>query len=81
MRGYCSQVAGVTQALQSVRHLNSSGHLVVFDGQNSFMVNKMSGEVNAINDDGSNFTMTMWIVPPDEINAVAELLDFQRQAP
>ena len=81
MRGYCSQVAGVTQALQSVRHLNSSGHVVVFDGQSSFMVNKVSGEVNAITDDGSNFTMTMWIVPPDEVNSVAQQLDFQRQAP
>ena len=81
MRGYCSQVAGVTQALQSVRHLNSTGHLVVFDGQDSFMVNKVSGEVNWIDDDGSNFTMTMWIVPPDEVNAVAEQLDFHGQAP
>ena len=64
-----------------MRHLNSTGHLVVFDGQNSFMVNKASGEVNWIEDDGSNFTMTMWIVPPDEVNAVAEQLDFHGQAP
>ncbi len=81
MRGYCSQVAGVTQALQSVRHLNSTGHLVVFDGQDSFMVNKVSGEVNWIEDDGSNFTMTMWIVLPGEVNAVVEQLDFHGQAP
>ena len=45
------------------------------------MVNKLSGEANWIEDDGSNFTMTMWIVPPDEVNAVAEQLDFHGQAP
>ena len=81
LRGYSSQVAGVTQALQSVRHLHRSGHLVVFDGPDSFMVNKVSGEVNHIDDDGSNYTMTMWIVPPDELNSVVQTLVFHGQEP
>jgi hypothetical protein len=55
--------------------------MVLFDGPNSFMVNKLSGEVNWINDDGHNYTMDMWIVPPDEVSAVAQEVGFAGPAP
>ena len=78
LRGYSTQVADVSKPLQSVRHLHKSGHVVVFDGPDSFMVNKYSGEVNEIGDDGVNYLMQMLIVPQAEISAVQQ--HFTRQA-
>ena len=80
VRGYFSQMADVTTPLQSVRHLYKSGHLVVFDGPESFMYNKNTGEVNAIEDDGFNYVQELWVIPPDELHNVNSL-DFTRQHP
>ena len=80
IRGYFSQMADVTTPLQSGRHLYKSGHLVVFDGPDSFMYNKHSGEVNAIQDDGSNYVQELWVIPPDELNMV-NTPDFTGQHP
>ena len=71
-RGYCSQVADVTTMLQSVIHLNRSGHGVWLDGDQSFMVNKLTGEVNQIDHNGKDFTMEMWVIPPDELPAYVQ---------
>jgi len=74
-RGYCSQVADVTTMLQSVIHLNRTGHGVWLDGDQSFMVNKHTGEVNQIDHNGKDFTMEMWVIPPDELSAYVEGVD------
>ena len=66
--GYNAQVAPVSKPLQSVRQLNKAGHVVLFDGDNSFVFNKHTGEVNWIHGDGVNYLMEMWIVPKDEVN-------------
>jgi hypothetical protein len=80
VRGYFSQIADVTTPLQSVRHLYKSGHLVVFDGPESFMYNKHTGEVNAIEDDGFNYVQELWVIPPDELHNV-NTPDFTGQHP
>ena len=72
LRGYTSQCADVSKPLQSVRHLVRIGNAVVFDDQGCFIVNKDSGEVNAIVDDGINYTMPLWVVPPACIKALRE---------
>ncbi len=72
LRGYTSQCADVFKPLQSVRHLVRIGHAVVFDNQGCFIVNKDSGEFNAIVDDGINYTMPLWVVPPACIRALRE---------
>ena len=77
LRGYQSQVADVTTTLQSVNHLNASGHGVWLDGGESWMVNKATGEVNQIDHDGKNFTMDMWIVPPEELALVVNSVNEQ----
>ena len=79
LRGYSTQCADVSKPLQSVRHLNKRGHLVVFDESNSFVYNKYSGEVNHIDDDGVNFTMKTWIMPKEALQQVAAM-GFPRQA-
>jgi hypothetical protein len=80
MRGYLSQIADVTSALQSVRHLHASGHVVVFDGPESFMLNKLIGEVNKIEDDGTSYVLETWVVPPDEFKQMTGQ-DFGRPHP
>jgi len=71
LRGYQSQCADVTTVLQSVNHLNSTGHGVWLDGKESFMIHKGTGEINRIDHDGRNFTQEMWVIPPDELANVA----------
>ena len=52
LRGYSSQCADVTTTPQSVTHLNDTDHVVILDKQNSFMINKVTGESNRIDHDG-----------------------------
>ena len=70
-------VADVTTTLQSVNHLDHTGHGVWLDGADSWMVNKETGEVNQIDHDGKNFTMDMWIVPPEELSMVIDMVNDQ----
>ena len=66
-REFKAQVAEVSKALQSVRSLVKAGHLVVFgdgeDGCNHYVLNKFSGEINRVNDDGINYLMKLHIAP------------------
>ena len=41
------------------------------------MVNEETGEVNQIDHDGKNFTMDMWIVPPEELSMVIDMVNAQ----
>jgi len=72
LRGYTSQCADVSKPLQSVRHLVRTGHAVIFDDQGSYICNKTTGELNAIVDDGINYSMPLWVVPPACIRALRE---------
>ena len=73
VRGMLAQVADVSKPLQAVRSLVRAGHLVVFgDGENgdeNYIYNKFSGERTAVTDDGINYLMGMWIVPPGEASS------------
>ena len=86
LRGYCTQLADIIHALQSVRALTKSNHSVMFDADGSFVMNKLTGEYNIIDDDGVNYLMKQWIVPPDQLPAVMEQaanaheMDFHGQA-
>ena len=70
MRGLRAQVADVSKALQSVRALVKAGHVVIFgdgdEGQCHYVYNKFSGETNEVTDDGINYLMGMYIIPPDD---------------
>jgi hypothetical protein len=83
LRSCTTQCADVSKPLQSVRHLVKNKHVVVFDEGESYIYNKITGETNHIVDDGINYTMKAWIVPPKQLPAiVAEqgAEGFQRQA-
>ncbi len=89
LRGYKSQVANVSKNLQSVRALLSSGHAVCFglgeNGEDHVVVNRLSGEINFLRDDGVNYLQDLMVVPPDQIEQVAQQIadpanqDFGRQ--
>ena len=66
-RALKAEVADISRPLQSVRSLVKTGHRVVFgggdDGNFHFIENFLSGEVNAVEDDGHNYFMTYLIAP------------------
>ena len=69
-RGLRAQVADVSKALQSVRTLVRAGHMVVFgdgnDGCGNYIVNKITGEMTAVRDDGMNYLLGLYIAPVQE---------------
>ena len=70
-KGLRAQVADVSKALQSVRSLVRSGHVVVFgdgdgDDAESYIVNKVTGERTAVKDDGVNYLLGLHIAPRSE---------------
>ena len=65
-----AQVADVSGALTSARALNATGHAVVIDGDESFVINKTTGEVNLIEDDGVAFNFDLWICPPEDLETM-----------
>ena len=55
--------APVTKSLLAVDQLNASGHVVVFDWDNSFIFNKFSGELHALRKENGNFVLDVWVPP------------------
>jgi len=80
LRGYSTQCADVSKPLQSVRHLCKNHHTVVFDETGSYIHNKLTDEVNWIVDDGLNYTMEVWVVPPSQTQAMMEYATANSQA-
>ena len=78
-RGLRAQVADVSKPLQAVRSLIRTGHAVIFgggeNGDEHFVVNRITGEINEVKDDGVNYLMGMYVIPKSAIAA-----DFARQA-
>ena len=79
-RGMRAQVADVSKPLQAVRSLIRTGHVVVFgggdNGDEHFVINRLTGEVNEVKDDGVNYLMGMYVIPK-----AAMAMDFARPAP
>ncbi len=81
LRGYSTQCADVQRGkpLQAVRALLASGHAVCFGlgiaGNDHLIINKMSGEINRMRDDGINYLQDVAVVPQDQIEEVQRMLD------
>ena len=84
VRGYSSQCADVAKTLQSVREMVSSKHAVCFglgsEGDQHLIINKLTGEVNKMEDDGINYLQHLLVIPPDQIEAVQARVQQLRQA-
>ena len=79
LRGFRSQVAEVSEPLESVRQLLKSRHCVLFGlGENEdehLIINKITGEVNRLRDDGINYLHDMLVVPPEQVEAVQQAIN------
>ena len=64
VRGMKMCAAPVARPLASVRKMNEAGHVVVFDLDGSFILNKSTGEINMLRHEGGNFMLDVLIPPP-----------------
>ena len=69
------QAAGVAKPLLSAEQLNLAGNVVIFDGDESCIVNKGTFEVSALRREEGNFMLDVWVPPP----GWAELSGFGRR--
>ena len=67
IRGYQTQCANVTKPLQSVRSMLASKHAVIFDEEDSFVLNKITGELNLMRDGCMNYYLDRWIIPKTQV--------------
>ena len=77
LRGYSTRCADVTKSLQAVRALVKSNHAVCFglgEGEDHLIINKITGEINRMRDDGINYLQDLIIVPPEQVDQVASKL-------
>ena len=57
------QAAGVAKPLASVKMMCEAGHVVVFDEDGSYMLNKLTGEVNYFREEAGNYMLDVWVPP------------------
>jgi len=55
--------ATVAKPLMSVRQLCGTGHVVVFDEDGSYIMNKATGELNVLREENGNYMLDCWIPP------------------
>ena len=65
LRTMTFQAAPVDLALGSVKRMCSSGHMVVFDDDDdgSYVLNKVTGEVNWMREESGDYIMDLWVMP------------------
>ena len=63
LRAMTFQAAPVDRALGSVKRMCSSGHQVVFDDEGSYVLNKLTGEVNWMREENGTYIMDLWVMP------------------
>ena len=68
LRGMTFQAAGVAKGLCSVEKMCQAGHVVVFDGDNSYVYNKHTHEVNMLRREEGNFMLDVWVPPPSAVD-------------
>ena len=58
------QAAPVSKPFDSVKRICAASHRVVFDGNGSYIENKTTGEIRKLREDDGNYTLDIWVVPP-----------------
>ena len=79
IRGMTFTGAPVAKPLGSVKRLCLSGHIVIFDEEGSYIMNKQSGECNMLREEDGNYMLDVWI--PPEGSEEHSLASFRRQLP
>ena len=57
--------APVAMPLASVKKMCTAGHMVVFDSDGSYIMNKQSGEINQLREHDGNYMLDVMVPPPD----------------
>ena len=60
-RSMTFQVTTVNKALASVARINEKGHIVVFDGENSYIQNKVTGEIIPLKKKQGTWVLQVWV--------------------
>ena len=60
-RSMVFQATAVSKALASVARMNERGHVVVFDGESSYIQNKQSGEVIPLKRKQGTWVLEVWV--------------------
>ena len=82
LRAMTFQVAPVAKPLGSVQRICAAGHMVVFDSEGSYVIDKQTGELNWLRNDNGNFMLDMWVPTPAAVDPYAmgkSDAPFQRQ--
>ena len=69
----------MAKPLASVKRICSTGHMVVFDEEESYIINKRTGETNILREDDGNYMLDVWV--PPEGSREHSLAGFRRQEP
>ena len=64
-RSMILKAAPVTKPLGSVKKICAAGHVVVFDDEGSYIMNKRTGEMNWLREEDGNYMLDAWVPPPD----------------
>ena len=65
LRAIAFQAASVDRPLGgSVERMCDSNHVVVFDNDGSYVLNKLANEVNWLREENGNRVMDLWVAPP-----------------
>ena len=67
LRAMTFQAAPVTKPLGSVKKICKAGHVVVFDDDGSYIINKSTGEINMLREEGGNYMLDL-LIPPEGMN-------------
>ena len=74
LRGHRAQCADVAQPINAVRSMVAANSAVCFglgpEGDQHMIINRLTGEINHIEDDGYLYMQNLWVVPPDEIEQI-----------
>ena len=66
LRGMTFQAAPVDRPLGSVKKMCDANHMVVFDSDGSYILNKGTNEVNWLREENGNYVMDLWVAPPSD---------------
>lgn len=69
LRSMRFQAAPVQKPLGSVYRMCQAGHRVVFDVEGSYIMNKITGEVNWLREEDGNYMLDTYVMPMAELEA------------
>ena len=67
------QATEVSRPLASVKRVCEAGNADVFDDTGSFILNKATGEINALREECGNYMLDLWV--PRQMNWVLPCRD------